>query len=76
MFTDVPAGQWYTNTVKLGKYLGIAWGYPGNVFKPDQPATRAESLSFTMRALGIGVLFAAGAAGLAYVLAVRKAREV
>lgn len=72
VFPDIQ-NHWAKNYIVLGKYLGIAWGYPDGTFKPEQPATRAEALVFAMRALGIGILVTAGAGALTYWLA-KKAK--
>lgn len=69
---DVPANKWYSNTIALAKYLFIAHGYSDGMFRPEQPATRAEALSFTMRALAVGLLVSAGMCGLTYYLAKRN----
>ncbi|MEX1004528.1 MAG: S-layer homology domain-containing protein [Acidimicrobiia bacterium] len=52
IFSDVPAGQWYTATVERAASLGITSGYPDGTFRPDAPVSRAEMSALLLRALG------------------------
>jgi len=42
VFADVPRASWYALAVDWATSRGIVKGLPGNVFGPDQPATRAQ----------------------------------
>lgn len=42
-FTDVPAGQWYTNAVAWAAANGIAGGFGDGTFRPNEPVTRAQA---------------------------------
>lgn len=42
-FTDVPAGQWYTNAVIWAAANGIVSGFGDGTFRPNAPATRAQA---------------------------------
>lgn len=42
-FTDVPAGQWYTNAVIWAAANGIVSGFGDGTFQPNAPATRAQA---------------------------------
>ena len=42
IFTDVEAGQWYTNAVIWAQANGIINGYEDNTFRPDNSITREE----------------------------------
>lgn len=48
-FSDVPAGEWYTEAVETLAALGIVNGYPAGGFRPDQPITRAEFATMVAR---------------------------
>lgn len=50
-FSDVPANHWANKTISKAVSNGLMAGYPGNMFKPDQPVTRAEA--FTILSHGI-----------------------
>lgn len=78
MFPDVPQNHWARNYIAIGKLLGIAKGYPNdpNYFKPNDPATRAEALVFSMRSFMVGLVFAGGFSYLAYYMATKKAKGV
>ena len=41
-FSDVKAGSWYENAVKVLASKGVIAGYPDGSFKPNQAVTRAE----------------------------------
>ena len=42
-FTDVPAGQWYTNAVIWAAANGIVSGFGDGTFRPNALATRAQA---------------------------------
>jgi len=42
IFSDVPRGSWYERAVNWATANDIVRGFPGQVFKPAQPATRAQ----------------------------------
>lgn len=48
-FTDVKAGQWYTDSVNWAANNGIVEGYANNIFKPDQMVTREQMAVFLYR---------------------------
>jgi hypothetical protein len=52
LFSDVPAGQWYTAAVEWAASLGITSGYTDGSFRPGAPVTRAEVSALLLRALG------------------------
>jgi len=41
-YSDVPYDYWAASWIYKALSSGIMIGYPGNVFKPDQPVTKAE----------------------------------
>lgn len=45
------ASHWAIDEIKIANQNGIINGYPGNVFKPNTQATRAESAAMISRAL-------------------------
>lgn len=47
--TDVKAGEYYEKAVTWAIKQGIATGYPGKTFRPDQAVTRAELVTFLYR---------------------------
>ncbi len=49
MFTDVPANQWYADTVKAAYELGLAKGSSETTFSPGGNVTIAETLAFACR---------------------------
>ena len=49
IFHDVQADDWYAPYVNWSAQNGIAEGYPGDVFLPDQKVTRAEAAAFVAR---------------------------
>lgn len=51
MFRDVPESHWANKTIAKAVSNGIMSGYPNNMFKPDQPISRAEA--FAIMAKGI-----------------------
>jgi beta-N-acetylglucosaminidase len=56
-FTDVPANEWYFESVTTAAQLGIVGGYPGNVFKPNQSISREEMAVMIVRALDTKGIF-------------------
>ncbi len=43
-FNDVPADHWANQAINTAVANGIMDGYPNNMFKPNQPVTRAEAM--------------------------------
>ena len=54
-FSDVPAGQWYTDAVLWAVERGITTGTGGGKFSPDKVCTRAEVVTFLKRAVAKNV---------------------
>ncbi len=52
VFTDVPAGEWYTNAVLWAQENGIVSGYGDGTFCPNREITRQEMVSLLYRYLG------------------------
>ena len=52
LFTDVPAGQWYTAYVERAAQLGITTGYTDGTFRPAALVSRAEMAVLILRAIG------------------------
>ncbi len=50
-FTDVRAGEWYSNSIASAQMLHIINGYENGSFGPDQPVTREEMAVLVMRIL-------------------------
>lgn len=50
-FTDVSAGEWFYETVKIASSLGIAYGYENGAFDPNAVITREDMAVFAKRAL-------------------------
>ena len=48
-FTDVPAGQWYTNAVIWAAANGIVNGYGSGLFGPNDPVTREQLAAILYR---------------------------
>ena len=48
-FTDVPAGQWYTDSVKQAFELGLMVGESDNTFKPQDNVTVAQAITMAAR---------------------------
>lgn len=48
-FTDVPAGQWYTDSVKQAFELGLMVGESDNIFKPQDNVTVAQAITMAAR---------------------------
>ena len=44
-FADVPAGAWYGGALDWAKCHGIVAGFPGNVYRPNDPVNRAQAAS-------------------------------
>ena len=51
-FADVPAGSYYAKAVAWAVENGITTGTGDGKFSPDNPCTRAQSVTFLYRALG------------------------
>ena len=49
MFTDIPAGVWYSGYVNYLSGYGIVNGRGNNLFAPDAPVTRAEFTAMAVR---------------------------
>lgn len=50
-FVDVPSSHWAAHSINTLSVNGIVSGYEGNLFKPEAPATRAESMVMIYRIL-------------------------
>ncbi|WP_068787207.1 S8 family serine peptidase [Paenibacillus phocaensis] len=63
-FSDVSAGSWYEEAVKIATSKGLISGYADGVFAPDRPITRGEMAVVLSKALKVlGQSVSAGAAG-------------
>ena len=51
IFTDVPAGQWYTDAVLWAVENGVTNGMDEGIFAPDAPCTRGQIVTFLYRAM-------------------------
>ncbi|MDE6454759.1 MAG: S-layer homology domain-containing protein [Dysosmobacter sp.] len=51
-FADVPAGAYYHDAVLWAVEKGITGGTSANLFSPDAPCTRAQTVTFLWRAAG------------------------
>jgi hypothetical protein len=51
-FTDVPDGQYYTEAVAWAVDKGVTTGATETEFKPDDPCTRGQVVTFLWRAAG------------------------
>ena len=51
-FKDVKSDTWYEKYIAYGTVKNIVSGYDGNLFKPDQPVTRAEAAKIISRLRG------------------------
>ena len=49
-FTDVPAGQWYTDAVLWAVENGITTGTSATTFAPEKTITRSQAVTFLWRA--------------------------
>ena len=52
-FSDVPAGQWYSDAVYWGAENGVIQGYPDNTFRPDAVITREDLITLLYRYSGM-----------------------
>jgi hypothetical protein len=52
-FKDLPANYWATNAIKEVSKTEVLTGYPGEVFRPNQPVTRVEVLVALAKALNL-----------------------
>ena len=52
-FVDVPADAWYAADVQWAYENGITYGVDATHFKPDEPCTRAQVVTFIRRAVGM-----------------------
>ncbi len=50
-FTDVPAGEYYADAAAWAVEAGVATGFNDGTFKPANDCTRAQAVTFLMRAL-------------------------
>lgn len=48
-FSDVGKKSWFRNAVGWAAKAGLAQGYEGNIFKPNEPISRAEMATFIIR---------------------------
>jgi uncharacterized repeat protein (TIGR01451 family) len=60
-FPDI-AGHWAINSIEMASRAGFVTGYPSGDFRPDQPITRAETVTLIDRAFGRGPLRGANVA--------------
>lgn len=49
VFTDVPAGQYYTGAVGWASSVGVVNGYEDGAFRPDDPITREQMAAILCR---------------------------
>lgn len=54
-FKDLSPSYWATDAIKEVSQTGVLQGYPGEVFRPNQPVTRAQALIALATALNLGV---------------------
>lgn len=47
------AGHWSGQAVEKAYALGLMTGYPGSVFKPEDPVSRLEAIAIVIRAMGL-----------------------
>lgn len=52
-YGDVPEGFWGVDAIDSATRMGFMKGYPGNVFRPESPVSRAEVLVALMTGLGL-----------------------
>ena len=50
-FRDVPAGCWYETAVRWAVQAGITTGLSADTFGPNEPCTRAQTVTFLWRCL-------------------------
>ncbi|RUT46789.1 S-layer homology domain-containing protein [Paenibacillus anaericanus] len=60
-FTDVRDGHWAKTDIVTAVSKGYVAGYPGGLFKPDQPIKRGEFVKMVVTALGLPVETTTGA---------------
>lgn len=48
-FSDVPARHFAADAIEWAAANGVASGYGGGIFKPDEPVTRAQAVTFLRR---------------------------
>jgi len=48
-FTDVKGDEWFADAVHTMAHMGVISGYPGNLFMPNKPITRAEFTTMAMQ---------------------------
>jgi hypothetical protein len=51
IFTDVPAGAWYHDSVSAAVYAGLVSGYGGGQFDPDDLVTREQMATMAAQVL-------------------------
>ncbi len=44
-FSDVPANHWAKGAIAKAYEFGFLSGYPGNIFRPNQPISKAQALT-------------------------------
>lgn len=54
VFSDVPAGEWYTGWINLAVDNGMIAGFPDNTFRPNDPLTTNQAITLVVKALGKG----------------------
>jgi len=54
VFTDVPAGEWYTGWINLAVSNGMIAGFPDGTFRPNDPLTTNQAITLVVKALGKG----------------------
>lgn len=59
-YGDVPEGFWGVDAIDSATRMGFMKGYPGNVFRPESPVSRAEVLVALMTGLGLPLPQTAG----------------
>lgn len=47
------AGHWSGQAVEKASALGLMTGYPGSVFKPEDPVSRLEAIAIVINAMGL-----------------------
>lgn len=48
-FTDVPAGQWYSDAIAWAQQTEVAAGYADGTFRPTESVTRQDAMAFLFR---------------------------
>ncbi|AIQ12216.1 S-layer homology domain-containing protein [Paenibacillus durus] len=56
-FTDVKAGKWYADPIRIASSLGIVGGITNTEFGPDRPITRGEIAVMVVNAFSSSVKF-------------------